>query len=265
MAHWRYYRDNTGALVDMAYAKHAAHLLHRVTHNHQPEVREAAAIRIKEAQMARNTCPRWILAQHGVSTSVGTGIWAQLQLPLPHHTRHPDKPPLRSTGATRGHEHRHPPTPGRRGGHPAPRGGHRHHGVYHPNTDEDHGPMRRRPRPVPFRPTMASTPRLPSVPPRMCYEGRARYAGAQGHRHGVHSLPAPAPPAPPERARDPQRRRHDAGGAHPVSRRLDTTHHPATSTKRPQTCYPHCPATPCPLVHPQTQCTGDRCTTSQTQ
>ena len=80
MAHWRYYGDNTGALVDMAYAKHAAHLLHRVTHNHQPEVREAAAIRIKEAQMARNTCPRWILAQHGVSTPVGTGIWAQLQL-----------------------------------------------------------------------------------------------------------------------------------------------------------------------------------------
>ena len=86
MAHWRYYGDNTGALVDMAYAKHAAHLLHRVTHNHQPEVREAAAIRIKEAQMARNTCPRWILAQHGVSTPVGTGIWAQLQLLLPHHT-----------------------------------------------------------------------------------------------------------------------------------------------------------------------------------
>ena len=86
MAHWRYYGDNTGALVDMAYAKHAAHLLHRVTHNHQPEVREAAAIRIKEAQIARNTCPRWILAQHSVSTSVGTGIWAQLQLLLPHHT-----------------------------------------------------------------------------------------------------------------------------------------------------------------------------------
>ena len=86
MAHWRYYGDNTGALVDMAYAKHAALLLHRVTHNHQPEVREAAAIRKKEAQMARNTCPRWILAQHGVSTSVGTGTWAQLQLLLPHHT-----------------------------------------------------------------------------------------------------------------------------------------------------------------------------------
>ena len=70
----------------MAYAKHTAHLLHRVTHNHQREVRESAAIRIKEAQMARNTCPWWILAQHGVSTPVGTGLWAQLQLLLPHHT-----------------------------------------------------------------------------------------------------------------------------------------------------------------------------------
>ena len=57
MAHWRYYGDNTGALVGTAYANHAGHLLNRVTHNHQPEVREAAAIRIKEAQMASNTCP----------------------------------------------------------------------------------------------------------------------------------------------------------------------------------------------------------------
>ena len=86
MAQWRYYGDNTGALVDMASAKHAAHLLHRVTHNHQPEFHEAAAIRIKEAQMSRNTCPQWILAQHGVPTSVGPGIWAQLQLLRPHHT-----------------------------------------------------------------------------------------------------------------------------------------------------------------------------------
>ena len=58
MAQWRYYGDNTGALDDMACAKHAAHLLHRVTHNHQPEVHVAAAIRRKEAPMARNTC-RW--------------------------------------------------------------------------------------------------------------------------------------------------------------------------------------------------------------
>ena len=86
MARWRYYGDNTGALADTAYAKNAAHLLHRVTHNHQPEVCEAADIHIKEAQMARNTCPWWILAQHRVPTSVGTGIWAQPQLLIPHHT-----------------------------------------------------------------------------------------------------------------------------------------------------------------------------------
>ena len=86
MAYWRYYGDNTSALVDTAYAKHAAHLLHRVTHNHQPQVREGAAIHIKETQTARNACPRWILEQHGVPNSVNTSIWAQLQLLLLHHT-----------------------------------------------------------------------------------------------------------------------------------------------------------------------------------
>ena len=86
MAPWRYYGDNTSAPVDTAYGKHAAHFLHRVTHNHQPEVSDAAAIRIKEAQTSRNACPRWILAQHSVPISVDTRIWAQLQLFLPQHT-----------------------------------------------------------------------------------------------------------------------------------------------------------------------------------
>ena len=74
MAHWRYYGDITGALVHTACVKHAAHLLHRVTQNHRPGVREAAVIHIKEAQMARNACPRWVLARHGVPTPVGTSI-----------------------------------------------------------------------------------------------------------------------------------------------------------------------------------------------
>ena len=86
VAHWRYYGDNTGALVDTAYAKHAAQLLHRMTDKHHPDVREAAAIRINDAQTARKACSRWLLAQHSVPTSVSTGIWAQLQLLLPHHT-----------------------------------------------------------------------------------------------------------------------------------------------------------------------------------
>ena len=85
-AHWHYYGDDTDALVDTAYAKHAAHLLHRMTHNHQPEVRKAAAIRIKEAQTARNAWRRWILAQQSVPTSVNTGIRTQLQLLLLQHT-----------------------------------------------------------------------------------------------------------------------------------------------------------------------------------
>ena len=104
MAHWRYYGDNTGALVDMAYAKHAAHVLHRVTHNQQPQVRKAAAIHIKEAQMARNTCPRWILAQHGVHTSVGASIWAHLQLLLPPYSCDQQGPLV----ATHTDIHRHP-------------------------------------------------------------------------------------------------------------------------------------------------------------
>ena len=36
VAHWHYYGDTNGALLDMAYAKCAAHLLHRMTHNHPP-------------------------------------------------------------------------------------------------------------------------------------------------------------------------------------------------------------------------------------
>ena len=171
LLHW----DNTGALVDTAYAKHAAHLLHRVTNNHQREVREAAAICIKEAQMAHNICPRWILAHHGVPTSVGTGICAQLQLLLPHHTdailtnHHCDQQgPL---VATHTDIHRHP-------------AGEvdtlRLVGAtitivdINPNADEDHGPVRRPPRPVPFRSAMAGTPSLPSVPPRMRYEGKGK-------------------------------------------------------------------------------------------
>ena len=57
-----------------------------MTHNHQPELREAADFYTKEAQTARNTCPRWILAEHGFPTSVGNGIWAQLQPLLPPQT-----------------------------------------------------------------------------------------------------------------------------------------------------------------------------------
>ena len=85
LAHWRYYGDNTGALVETAYAKHAAHVLHRMTHTHKRDVQKAAAIRIKEEQTASTACPRWIVAQHCVPTSVGTGIRTKQQLLLLRH------------------------------------------------------------------------------------------------------------------------------------------------------------------------------------
>ena len=101
MAHWRYYRGNTGALVDTACAKHAAHLLYRVTHSHQPEVREAATIcimaqRLPLVHTGTARYPYFRVHQHlGPATTTSTAP----------HTRHPDEPPLRSAGATCVHRH----------------------------------------------------------------------------------------------------------------------------------------------------------------
>ena len=147
----RYYGDNTGALVNTAYAKHAVHLLHRMTHKDDPEICEAAAIRINEAQTACNACPRWILAQHGVPTSMDTGIWAQLQLLVPHHTHailtnhHCDQQgPLVDT-YTDIRQH-----PAGKAENPTPRGSQLHHAVHHPHADESHGPMRSPPGSIPL-------------------------------------------------------------------------------------------------------------------
>ena len=60
-AAWPHYGDAIGDEVKAAYTRHTALLLHRMTHNHSPEVREVATIRLQAAQRARNTCPRWIL------------------------------------------------------------------------------------------------------------------------------------------------------------------------------------------------------------
>ena len=76
-------------------------LLHRMTHNHSPEVREVTTIRLQAAQRARNTCPRWVLHQTGMPTNMNTRLWNHLQLllPSPHHailTNHtcPEEGPL---------------------------------------------------------------------------------------------------------------------------------------------------------------------------
>jgi hypothetical protein len=80
-----YYGDNTDHLVHNAYTAHTAAHLHRLMHNHEPEVREVFTLTLREAQYHRNTCPQYILHQRGLPTKVGTRIWNHLQLLLPHH------------------------------------------------------------------------------------------------------------------------------------------------------------------------------------
>ena len=83
LAAWPHYGDAIGDEVKAAYTRHTALLLHRMTHNHSPEVREVATIRLQSAQRARNTCPHWILHQTGMPTNTNTRIWKHLQLLLP--------------------------------------------------------------------------------------------------------------------------------------------------------------------------------------
>ena len=87
-AAWSHYGDAIGDEVKVAYRRHTALLLHRMTHNPSPEVREVTKIRLQAAQRVRNTCPRWVLHQTGRPTDINTRSWnlLQLLLPSPHHT-----------------------------------------------------------------------------------------------------------------------------------------------------------------------------------
>ena len=75
-----------------AYTRHTALLLDRMTHNHSPEVREVATIRLQTAQRSCNTCPRGILHQTGMPTNTYIRIRNDLQLllPSPHHAMLPN-------------------------------------------------------------------------------------------------------------------------------------------------------------------------------
>ena len=80
-----YYGDSTNHLVNNGYTAHTAAHLHRLMHNHEPEVREVFTLTLREAQYHRNTCPQYILHQRGLPTKVGARIWNYLELLLPHH------------------------------------------------------------------------------------------------------------------------------------------------------------------------------------
>ena len=53
-----YYGDNTDHLVNRAYMAHTAAPLHRLMHNHEPEVREVFMLTLPEAEYNHNTCPQ---------------------------------------------------------------------------------------------------------------------------------------------------------------------------------------------------------------
>ena len=80
-----YYGDSTDHLVYNAYTAHTAAHLHRLMHNHEPEVREVFTLTLQEAGYHRNTCPQYIFHQRGLPTKLATRIWNHLQLLLPHH------------------------------------------------------------------------------------------------------------------------------------------------------------------------------------
>ena len=87
-AAWPHYGEAVGDEVKAAYTRHTDLLLHSMTQNHSPEVREVASIRLQAAQQARNTCPGWILHQTGMPTNMNTLLWNHLRLllPSPHNT-----------------------------------------------------------------------------------------------------------------------------------------------------------------------------------
>ena len=77
-AAWPHYGDDIGNEVKAACTRHAALLLHRMTHNHSPEVHEVVTICLQAPQRARNTCPRWILHQTGMPTNMKMRLWNHL-------------------------------------------------------------------------------------------------------------------------------------------------------------------------------------------
>ena len=166
--------------------------------------------------MARNMCRRGILAQQGVHTSVGTGIWAELQLLLPHHThailknhhcgqqgplvathtdihRHTagEVDTLRLVGATITIVYITPMQMKIMAQCDAHRA---------PFLSDQHAASSRR--------TSAHA---------LQRQGATCRGHAQGHLHGVQGFPTPALPTPPERAQGPKQRQHDTGGSHAVS------------------------------------------------
>ena len=233
-AAWPHYGDAIGNEVKAAYSRHTALLLHRMTHNHSPEVREVATIRLQAAQRARNTCQRWILHQTGMPSNMNTRLWNQLQLllPSPHHailTNHtcPEEGHLavlcgdlnnHPKGTINTIDHREKP---RRGLH--------HRSMRHPPPNAGPSPQRGTPPPLPTTSRMASIPPLPPVPHADGTNSGTHSARKQRHESSLPGLQKAAPPTHPSDTalhthRLETRTRPPGGGPSPTA-------NPATSPK----------------------------------
>ena len=189
-AAWPHYGDAIGDKVKAAYTRHKALLLHRMTHNHSPEVREVTKIRLQAAQRARNTCPCWVLHQTGMPTNISTRPWNHLQLllPSPHHailTNHtcPEEGPQPSP---RGHHPHHRPC----------RGLH-HRSIRHPPPNAGPAPQRGTPHPLSTASGMASIPPLPPVPHADGTSGGTHSAGKQRLSNSLPRVHKATPPTHP--------------------------------------------------------------------
>ena len=164
-AAWPHYGDATRDEVKAAYTRHTALLLHRMTHNHFPDVREVATIRLQAAQRARNTCPGWILDQTGMPTNMNTRLWNHLQLfllfPAPRHTHQPHMPGGRTPG---GPLQGPPPSLQRHHQHHRPHRGLHHRSIRHLSSNAGASPQRGTAHPLPTTSQRGSIPPPPPVP-----------------------------------------------------------------------------------------------------
>ena len=222
-AAWPHYGDAIGDEVKAAYTRHTALLLHRMTHNHSPEVREVTAIRLQAAQRARNTCPRWVLHQTGMPTNMNTPPVeppaASAPIPTPRHTHQPHVPGERATsGPLRG------PPPPPQGHHPhhRPCRGLHHRSIRHPRPNAGPAPQRGTPHPLSTASRMATIPPLPPLPHT---DGTNSGTNSTGQQRHAQSLPRIHKTTPATHPRDTALRTH----------RIETRTRPPSNGRSPTT------------------------------
>ena len=102
-----YYGDNTHHLIHNAYTAHTAAHLHRLMHNHEPEVQEVFTLTLREAQYHRNICPQLHTSPAGSPHQGGDPHIEPPTTPTaPPQPRHPNEPSVQGNRPSGGPSHR---------------------------------------------------------------------------------------------------------------------------------------------------------------